>query len=470
MKNLISKAVYAAFKFFFLPWDFDWKQYIENYPDLRYAGILTEREAVRHYWHYGRKEKRMYRAPANVSMPKGGILTFWSNYKWLHEVTQNTVSLKVSHAEPKRVNLFIESTDDWYAGYLSNYHLMLKLFERGHRIRCVLIAPSATGFREWRKRLGRLPGFDVFAKHVQLVTRFDERHPIPVSPKDRFIARSGWGAHAAHHATRKLGEERFIFITQDFEPLFYPHGSNYALTLNAYRFPQYTLFSTEFLRDFMRERHIGIFEREDTARNHLCFDNPIPRFNPDLVRTRHARRKKLLFYVRPQIERNLFELGFLALTRAIEEGVFLKGSWEFHGIGIQSTMKHYGRLPNGERLVIFPPVEYKEYLRILPQYDVGLGLMLSPHPSLVPLDMAAAGILTVTNTFENKTPEKLVGISRNLIPVEPSPEGVLNGFRQAVARTGDYEGRRRGMELNWPRTWGEVYDKTFLDRFESWLQ
>ena len=35
--------------------------------------------------------------------------------------------------------------------------------------------------------------------------------------------------------------------------------------------------------------------------------------------------------------------------------------------------------------------------------------MYTPHPSLVPIEMASAGMLTVTNTFENKTADALAG-------------------------------------------------------------
>ena len=33
--------------------------------------------------------------------------------------------------------------------------------------------------------------------------------------------------------------------------------------------------------------------------------------------------------------------------------------------------------------------------------------MFTPHPSLVPIEMASAGMLTVTNTFDTKTRSRL---------------------------------------------------------------
>ena len=81
---------------------------------------------------------------------------------------------------------------------------------------------------------------------------------------------------------------------------------------------------------------------------------------------------------------------------------------------------------------------------MLRDHDVGLALMYTPHPSLVPIEMASAGMLTVTNSFENKTAEAMAAISPNLITAEPSIEGVAGG----LARGG---GAGRGLRAPRPR-------------------
>ena len=62
---------------------------------------------------------------------------------------------------------------------------------------------------------------------------------------------------------------------------------------------------------------------------------------------------------------------------------------------------------------------------LLRDHDVGLALMYTPHPSLVPIEMASAGMMTVTNSFENKTAEAMAAISPNLIAAEPSLDGIV---------------------------------------------
>ena len=38
--------------------NFNWKKYLDNYPDLQLAGIVTERDAWKHYQRFGKLEKR----------------------------------------------------------------------------------------------------------------------------------------------------------------------------------------------------------------------------------------------------------------------------------------------------------------------------------------------------------------------------------------------------------------------------
>jgi len=43
-----------------IPDDFDWRQYVENYPDLREAGIDSREKAAKHWIDFGREEGRTY--------------------------------------------------------------------------------------------------------------------------------------------------------------------------------------------------------------------------------------------------------------------------------------------------------------------------------------------------------------------------------------------------------------------------
>ena len=115
-------------------------------------------------------------------------------------------------------------------------------------------------------------------------------------------------------------------------------------------------------------------------------------------------------------------------------------------------------------LTLLPRSDQASYAALLREHDVGLALMYTPHPSLVPIEMAAAGMLTVTNTFENKTGEALAAISSNLIATEPTIEGVADGLRDAAAGAHDLARRRAGSGVNWSSHWEQSLDDALLDR------
>jgi hypothetical protein len=108
------------------------------------------------------------------------------------------------------------------------------------------------------------------------------------------------------------------------------------------------------------------------------------------------------------------------------------------------------------------------YRAVLQAHDLGVSLMDSPHPSLVPLEMAAAGMPTVTSTFANKDAIALSALSPNLIGVTPTIEGVLEGLRRAVLCVDDVAERVAGAaRLQWPRSAEQAFDSATLDRVEA---
>jgi hypothetical protein len=95
--------------------------------------------------------------------------------------------------------------------------------------------------------------------------------------------------------------------------------------------------------------------------------------------------------------------------------------------------------------------------------------MYTPHPSLVPIEMASAGMLTVTNSFENKTADALAAISRNLVVAEPDVESIASAICAATAGAGDVERRAAGARVDWPSDWDEALDDALMARVAAWL-
>jgi hypothetical protein len=186
------------------------------------------------------------------------------------------------------------------------------------------------------------------------------------------------------------------------------------------------------------------------------------------LRARDARR--LLFYARPEphAARNMFELGILALQRAARAGAFDEG-WELHGIGAVDGSERAVMLTPGTRLRLLPRAGQGAYAQVLRDHDLGLALMYTPHPSLVPLEMASAGMLTVTNTFENKTQAALSEISSNLVAARPTVEDVAEALCASARSVADHERRAAGAAVNWSRQWEDSFPEPLLEQIARWL-
>jgi hypothetical protein len=110
--------------------------------------------------------------------------------------------------------------------------------------------------------------------------------------------------------------------------------------------------------------------------------------------------------------------------------------------------------------------EYREFLKA---HDVGLSLMYTPHPSLVPIEMASAGMLVVTNSFANKTAERLTAISTNMVVAEPAIGPVARALAVAASAAGDLERRSAGSRVDWCTRWDQSFSETVMERIELLL-
>jgi hypothetical protein len=262
-------------------------------------------------------------------------------------------------------------------------------------------------------------------------------------------------------------------LIQEFEPFTFPMGFYAALADQSYTFPHYGVFSTELLRDYFRRHELGVFAEGREAGEHhsVAFANTITDVGRIDVQDLAGRSpKKLLFYARPEphAARNMFELGIAALARAAQAGLFARG-WELYGIGTVGSARTIP-LGNGVAMRLLPRQTQETYREVLRGHDLGLALMYTPHPSLVPIEMASAGMWTVTNTFANKSETTLQAISSNLIAVPPTVEGVLHGLRQAVAQSDDLEQRVRGAQVNWSTSWEQSFHAGVMARIKEFVE
>jgi GT2 family glycosyltransferase len=412
------------------------------------------------------------RPPARLALRPGRRGPEPERLRVIHEKL-GPLDFSASDDAPERVNLLIPTIDleHFFGGYIAKLNLALRLARRGLRVRLVTVDPVGPLPPTWRRSVESYSGLAGLFESVEVA--FGRESPrIETSRTDSFIATTWWTAHLARHALADGERERFLYLIQEYEPFTFPMGSLAALAAESYRFPHRALFSTELLRDWFRSRGLGVFAagaREGDAAS-VAFQNAITDVRPLPAAELGARQsRRLLFYARPEehAARNMFELGALALSRAVESGI-LRGGWELHGVGTVGDERAIDL--GGAALELLPRRDQAGYAELLREHDVGLALMYTPHPSLAPIEMAAAGMLTVTNSFETKTAEALHAISPNLIASEPSVDGVVEALRQAVAGAEDVERRVQGAEVHWSRSWSDSFGDALMTRVESLLR
>ena len=133
-------------------------------------------------------------------------------------------------------------------------------------------------------------------------------------------------------------------------------GTWAALAAASYELPHTALFSSELLRDYFRQRRIGVFRDGAGAGDaaSLSFQNAITAVDPPTTdELARGSPRRLLFYARPEqhAARNMYELGLLALDRALATGAF--AGWELHGIGTVEAGRRIG-LGGGASMELLP--------------------------------------------------------------------------------------------------------------------
>jgi glycosyltransferase involved in cell wall biosynthesis len=355
-------------------------------------------------------------------------------------------------------------------------NIAYRLAAIGHRVRIVStdLPPGVDVDIVWELMMN-LSGTAERLPHVEIVNGSDRSRPLNIGSNDIFFATAWWTAMMAQAASPLVGGKPFLYLIQDFEPIFYAASSHYALALETYSFPHIPVINTHILRDFLVESGVGRFAQSGHAADSLAFEPALdrsvffpPSASPSQLATARSESKtntqrqsnpptkrRLLFYARPSIGvRNLFEIGLAALTAAVDQHIFDPDTWDIVGMGEEFVPRSLG---HGAMLECAPWLGFTRYAEQMRSSDILLSLMLSPHPSYPPLEMASCGGIVVTNSYANKTPERLAGISANIITAEPNVSEIVAALRTAVERLDDITARHTASKLDLPASWDEAF-------------
>jgi glycosyltransferase involved in cell wall biosynthesis len=431
---------------------FDTSFYLEQNPDVAAAGL----NPLIHYVTSGSRERRLARPKPIIGfdpgyVPPAGLLP------WFDPLT---ISVSEALSDSPRLNVLVPglAMKHMSGGPNTAIALACALAVKGVSIRFLStdagIDPTGGPFWDHVKSLA---GIARIPPHMELVDAHDRSRTIYVGENDLFMATAWWTAQQAKYAVRATKQQTFLYLIQDYEPLLHAASTQFALASETYDLPHLPIINTSLLHEFLTSQRIGRFRDEAFARAALVFEPAVDRSIFHLRETASSEaRRRLLFYTRPTNGlRNLFEMGVAALQKAVSDGVFDPERWEFVGMGEQFSPVALGR---GAILRPTKWVTLEGYARQMRESDVLLSLMLSPHPSYPPLEMAASGGIVVTTTFGNKTAARLSRLSPNIIGVEPTIESIAVALDSTVRRLPNIDERERAADLPLPQNWSESFE------------
>jgi glycosyltransferase involved in cell wall biosynthesis len=247
---------------------------------------------------------------------------------------------------------------------------------------------------------------------------------------DAAVATLWTTAYAVLHFTK--ARQKFYFI-QDDEALFYPAGSSGALVEATYGFGFAGICNTVTLLQRYRERG-GDGEYFTPAIDPTVFHSR-GRMNPGHVDLKNAPPYTLFCYGRPGHARNSFELLCAILIELKKR--FGKGI-RIYNAGARWSPKTYGLENVAENLGL---MNYQTTGALYRACDAGLVMMMTRHPSYLPMELMACSALVVTN--RNPDTAWLLKDRENCLLAEP---GVTTFADQIEEGLRDTELRRRIVE------------------------
>jgi glycosyltransferase involved in cell wall biosynthesis len=331
----------------------------------------------------------------------------------LRSVVEAQHAEMAGHREVRSVNWILPDIDSPFYGGLNTALRIADNLASSHGVESNFIMMAAENRPFFRSALAaafpRLEG-----SQIEFYDGSSESLERSMPDADASIATLWVTAYALARSNRAA---RRFYLIQDFEPMFYPAGSLYALTEETYRLGLYGLCNTDRLRDIYRSRYGGSgFSFMPAVQSDVFHANgrrPLDHEGP----------VRVFLYARPGHWRNCWELAAPALDevkRRFGQGVHIvtAGSWarpDDLGRGID----HRGLL------------DYRDTGALYRTCDVGIALTLSEHPSYLPLELLACGVPVVA--FDNPAGDWLIEHERNSLRCPRTADGLSEAVSRLVA-------------------------------------
>ncbi len=257
-------------------------------------------------------------------------------------------------------------------GHQNIFRFIKFLEEAGHRVRIYLYSADKVVSLSRARQVASSSSYPRIDASIEL-------YPASGVAEDvNAIVATGW--ETAYPSFRDSSPARRIYFVQDYEPYFYPVGTDSVLAENSYRFG----FAGITAGGWLAHKLANDFGMVTSS-----FDFSADRRSYHL--TNEGPRKEILFYVRPGTERRGFELGIMALdlfARERPQYTINLAGWD---------VSRY-KIPFAHNNLKTMPVD-----RLNEVYNrCAAGLVLSmTNMSLLPLELIASGVIPVVNDGDN---------------------------------------------------------------------
>ena len=225
---------------------------------------------------------------------------------------------------------------------------------------------------------------------------------LSVRAHEIFISSAWWNAMQMQKIQSRIRQyfgaaSKNIYLIQDYEPGFYAWSSKTAISDATYwrTKNEIKVVNDSFLEDFMRKSGV----RADVVVPFGINDSiakAIAEIGTDL-----SREKIIIFYGRPKVERNCFELIVDAIAKWACESPYEFDSWRIISLG---ELYSEDDLPPilVDKVEIIGKLALNEYATLLMRASIGISFMESPHPSYPPQEMRYAGMHVIVNNWRTK--------------------------------------------------------------------
>lgn len=307
--------------------------------------------------------------------------------------------------------------------------------EAGHRSTIYLYDRSGHSISDVRAMVRYSAAYPDLAARI---VPYDPRSGV--APDTDAIFATGW--ETAYPAFRDESNARRLYFVQDFEPSFYPVGSQSLLAENTYRFGFFGITAGRWLadklaRDYgMRTAHFDF--AVDHSMYHVVNEEP---------------RREVFFYARPVTPRRAFEFGVYALAdfAAMRPDVTINfAGWNVGGFDLPFRYRNLASLPITELNALYN------------RCAAALVLSLT-NLSLLPLELMAAGTVPVINDAPNN---RLVVDNEFIEWTPPSPAAIARRLTEVIDRRDGVERSRAMSAFTDKYEWAES-GKQFLAAFEG---